>query len=196
MIKKLPLYILALMLIFSGMGAGVSASGAEESAETGETEMLPDFTAVENVGEELINVDITWDETPIAFTVADTVMRWDPEELCWVEDADSAGRVRLVNGSNVRTLTVTNYSEEALTVSVAFTPDGNLPEVLTNAYEDITVTGDPAIPAAESEAGVTIELNVTVHLDLTDVKLPPNAEGGALGSFTVSLQKPSEPSGD
>jgi len=164
-----------------------------EETEAPEEVKVPEFTAVEYNGATLTNVSITWDESPVTFTVSDTVKRWDPETLFWVEDGENNGVVEIVEDSNVKTLTVTNFSENALTVSVNFTPDENLPEALKDAYEGLTVTGETTLPPAESEDGVTVELTVTVELNLTDVRLPLDAAGGSFGSFTVSLQKAPDP---
>ncbi len=180
--KKLLAYFLALVLVVSAMSIGVFAEGEEAPPS--------EFTAAEQPAGSLTAVSVSWDESPVAFTVSYSV-RWDTETLRWDTDSELSGSVELVPGSNVKSFTLTNYSAEPLTAAVDFTLDEALGEPLRSAYTDFTLSGETALPKAETEEGASTTLTVTLNFALDGLSLSPNTEEGKLGCYTLSFTKAS-----
>ena len=107
--KKVLAMFLALVLVLSMSTVALASSGV-----TGDTEQNIVVTVTEGEVNHIRSINIEWDSLVFTYTKGDKT--WNPGQQKYDEAAGTWG-----NNRNTATVTVTNKSDEAITVSAAIT---------------------------------------------------------------------------
>ncbi len=105
-------------------------------------------------------IAVTWDSAPMEIKVDDAI-KWDYTRLQWVTDTDNDGAATLVEGTNVKTFTLTNYSAKAFTCKLGFTVE----TALATKFDSYTVVDKDSTDVKTSGVGLAA---VTNSLDATE----------------------------
>lgn len=172
--------IISIVLAFAMIAAfSVTAFAANvqnvPASETGDVEVKIDATSVDSI-ETVYYVDIEWEALEFTYTFDGTEKNtWDPETHTYTEAND--GNANWDKTSIADAITVTNHSNEA--ISVAATDSVTLNGVTA------TTTADFDLPSAVGYAVDAAEITNTFDVSVAGV--PTIEEGFTIGTITVEI---------
>lgn len=186
---KKKVFGLCMAAILTASGSSVLTVNAETLAGSGATAshvVKGTYTALPEAAT-VYKVDVSWGSMEFTYEDGNTVKIWDPKTHTYTDTVEAG---IWTNEKDANKITVTNYSNKAVTASIV---------TQMNQGSGITASlGKEQLDLADASIGATTEIKGTASTDSTDVSLSgeltnKSANKATIGNITVTFADTVQP---